>query len=226
MDLLFRRLFIPLLVVSFALIGYANYLVFLVVPNERVMGAVQRIFYFHVGSAIACYCSVALVLLGSIGYLATRDSRADAVARAAAEVGFLFCTITLVSGMIWGHSAWNTWFRWEPRLVTFLLLWFLLLAMNLLRVFGDPERTAMHSAVLGILGALNVPLIVFSIDFLPQAHQLHPKVVGTRGLKDPSYYRALAVSVFALAVFQFLLVSLRTRIEVLLRRKIVNPEER
>ncbi|MBX7142893.1 MAG: cytochrome c biogenesis protein [Oligoflexia bacterium] len=201
--------------VAFSAVLFALYMVFMVVPNERVMGPVQRIFYFHVGAAVACYCSFGVVLLGGIYYLATRSAIAHLVGRAAGEVGFIFCSITLVSGMIWGHSAWNTWFRWEPRLVTFLLLWVIFLGFNLLNEFGDEERLGVQSAVLGILGAITVPLVVYSIQFLPQSAQLHPQVVGNRGLKDASFEAALAAGTFAMVALQFFLVWLRVRIGLL-----------
>src|SRR5262245_20387252 len=94
---------------SLLLVGVAQYWIFLVVPNERIMGPVQRIFYFHVGSAIACYCAFGVVLIASMAFLGTRKAVYDIVQQAAGEVAFVFCTIVLLSGMIWGHSAWNTW---------------------------------------------------------------------------------------------------------------------
>jgi ABC-type transport system involved in cytochrome c biogenesis permease subunit len=99
--------------VTAVLVAVSNWLIFLVVPNERVMGAVQRIFYVHVGAAFACYAAFGVVLVASVLFLANRSRGADMVGVAAGEVGFLFCTIVLITGMIWGHSAWNTWFRWE-----------------------------------------------------------------------------------------------------------------
>lgn len=198
-----------------AAILYSNYLVFLVVPNERVMGPVQRIFYFHVGSAIACYCAFGVVLVAGLTYLATRDMRADVVSQAAGEVGFVFCTIVMVTGMIWGHAAWNTWFRWEPRLVTFLLLWLIFLSFNVLRMFGDPKKIAVHTAVLGILGAVTVPLVVFSIKLLPQMAQLHPIVVENRGLKDPTFEPTMFVCMASLVLLQAVLIWFRTRIGLL-----------
>lgn len=198
------------------LVAYALYLVFLIVPNERIMGPVQRIFYFHVASAMACYCAFGVVLVSSLGYLATRSKKADLLSEAAGEVGFVFCTIVLLTGMIWGHSAWNTWFRWEPRLVSFLLLWIIFLSFNALRMFGDIARTPMHSAVLGILGAVTVPLVVFSINFLPQSAQLHPQVVGNvGGLAHPSFKQTLAVATFALIGLQGYLIWIRYRIGLL-----------
>lgn len=198
--------------IVFAAILYSNYLVFLVVPNEQFMGPVQRIFYFHVGAAIACYCSFGIVLIAGLTFLAMRDTRADVVARAAGEVGFVFCSIVLITGMIWGHSAWNTWFRWEPRLITFLLLWLIFLSFNILRWFGDAAKVAAHSAVLGILGAVTVPLVVFSINLLPQSAQLHPQVVGNRGLEGPLFEYTMFVAMGSVVALQFLLVWFRTRL--------------
>ena len=198
--------------VAFILGLHALCMIFLVTPFERVMGAVQKIFYFHVGSAIACYFAFGVVLIGALGYLATRKEIFDLFQEAAAEVAFIFCTVVLVTGMIWGYSAWNTPFRWEPRLVSFLLLWLISLALLLLRMFGDRQRIAIHTAVLGIIGAINVPIVVFSVKFLSNMEQLHPQVVENRGLKDPSFVKAMFISIAALVLFQFFLILIRARL--------------
>jgi heme exporter protein C len=200
----------------FLTVGLAQYLIFLVVPNEQVMGAVQRVFYFHVASALACYAAFGVVFIASVAYLVTLRHKADVLAVAAGEVGFVLCTIVLITGMIWGHSAWNTWFRWEePRLVTFLVLWLIFLSFTILRNFGDPAKTAVHGSVLGILGALSVPLVYVSIKFLPQSARLHPEVVERGGLRDPSYWQAFGVSVGALFLMCGLLIWLRYRVGLL-----------
>ncbi|MCB0335916.1 MAG: cytochrome c biogenesis protein CcsA [Bdellovibrionales bacterium] len=190
---------------------WAHYLIFVYAPTERVMGAVQRVFYFHVGSAIAAYVSIAVVFLGSLLYLAQKSLVMDLVAEAAAEIGFLFCTLVLVSGMIWGHAAWGTWFNWEPRLVTFLLLWLLFMSYVLLRVFGDPLAIKSHAAILGIAGTIMVPIMVFSIKILPQMKQLHPEVIDKQGL-DPRMGFTLAISILACVLLQALLLYVRVRI--------------
>jgi heme exporter protein C len=211
-PLIQRYGFSLLAAVTGVMVAYAQYLIFMVVPNERTMGPVQRILYFHVGSAFACYISAALVLTGGLWYLATRERIADRLAQSAGEVGFVFCSMVLFSGMIWGHSSWNTWFRWEPRLVTFLLLWFVFLAFVLLRIFGEPNRVATQSAVLGIVGALTVPLIIFSVYFMPDVPQLHPKEVVVGGLAHPAYKITFWLSVLAMILLQFLLVWVRMMI--------------
>ena len=204
-----------LALLTFLLVGVAQYMIFMVVPSEQVMGAVQRVFYFHVGSALACYAAFGAVFVASIAYLTTRNERADIFSAAAGEVGFVLCTIVLITGMIWGHSAWNTWFRWEePRLVTFLVLWLIFLSFTVLRNFGDPSKTAVHGSILGILGALSVPLVYVSIKFLPQSARLHPEVIEHGGLRDPSYWQAFGLSVVSLMVLCSLLVWLRYRVGV------------
>jgi len=199
----------------FLAVALANYLIFIYVPNERVMGPVQRIFYFHVAAAVAAYISVAVLLIASLSYLATRKPVMDGVSVAASEVGFVFCSIVMVSGMIWGHAAWNTFFRWEPRLVSFLFLWLIFLGLTCMRRFGDPSRAPEHSAVLGVIAALTVPVVVYSIQLLPQTAQLHPVVVENRGLKEPSFQSTLFYTMAAVATLTGLLIWLRTRIAVL-----------
>ncbi len=187
------RWLLPLVAISLVLA--ANVMVFTQVPNERVMGAVQRIFYFHVGSAMASYVMVAIVFLASVLFLATRSSAWDLLAQASANIALLFCLIVLLTGCIWGHAAWNTWWRWEPRLVSFLILTLLCFSYVILRKFSSSsEQNAVFAAVLGILVAINVPVVIFSIKFVDQLQQLHPQVVAKQGLRDTSYIVGFVIS--------------------------------
>ena len=191
---------------------FTNYLVFMVVPDEQVMGAVQRIFYFHVGSAMACYSMIGVLFLASVMYLNSKKPQWDAVAESAAAVGFTFCTVVLVTGMIWGHSAWNVWWRWEPRLVSFLVLWFVMFSYVLLRGFTENHpRKRNLAAALGIISAVNVPIVIFSIKLLDNTQQLHPEVVAKQGLRDISFvYTLVSANVFLIvAAFWFMMVQLR-----------------
>lgn len=206
-----------LLLLSAGLLSYALYLVFIWVPNEKIMGPVQRIFYFHVGAAISGYCAIAILLLGSLGFFATGKREWDALAISGGEVGFNFCTIVLLSGMIWGHAAWQTWFNWEPRLVSFLILWLVFLGYNLLRIFGHPLKVASHAAVLGIVGAVTVPIMVYSIRLLPQVAQLHPVVIEKQGLAPEMAY-TLVWTLIALVLFQLVLIVMRARLELISRQ--------
>ena len=206
------------------LVCAANMYVFTVVPNESVMGPVQRIFYFHVSSAVSAYLMIALLLLASLAFLKSRKSSWDAMAHAAASIALLFCTIVLCTGMIWGHSAWNTWWRWEPRLVSFLLLWLLMFSYGLFRSFTQrDERQAVLCAVLAILAAVLVPVIVLSVKFMSAAEQLHPQVMENRGLTDIRYVYGLLLSMAAVvALALWLFVTKLTN--VLLARRVTSLE--
>lgn len=202
-----------LLLITLFAVAIAQYFIFMVVPNEVVMGAVQRLFYFHVATALACYSAFGVVFVASLYFLATRSEKADRFAASAGEVGFLLCSITLVTGMIWGRSAWNTWFSWsEPRLVTFLVLWLIFLCFTLLRNLGDPRQVSVHASVIGILGALSVPIVYVSVRLLPETARLHPVVTDKGGLKHWSYWVAFGLSVLALHLFAGLLVLFRERL--------------
>lgn len=202
---------------TIVLIPLSLWLIFMEIPNEQVMGAVQRIFYFHVGAAIAAYLAFGVAFLTGVLFLLKREPLQDALNEAAGEVGFVFCSMVLVSGMIWGHSAWNTWFRWEPRLITSLLLWLIFLAFVLLRAFGDKETGAAHAAILSIIGSATVPLVWLSVKLLPQAAQLHPQVIEQGGLRHPLFVVALLLSITALGSLAAWLTLLRSRLGVLER---------
>jgi heme exporter protein C len=226
-DLFSSRLFGTALFLTAFLIGVAQYLIFLIVPTERVMGAAQRIFYFHVGGAIACYAGFFVLGAACLWYVATRAWQADLWALAAGEVTFLLCSVTLVTGMIWGKTAWNTWFSWsEPRLVTFLLLWLILFMLNMMRSLVPPDRVANHAAVVALIGTATVPAVQFSIHLLPKTARLHPEVVAYGRLEHWSYWWAFGISVTAMIALAIVLIVLRFRIAALDRRVRLKLTER
>ncbi len=201
------------------------FFVFVIAPNEQVMGAVQRIFYFHVGAAMSSYLMIGLLFLSSLFYLVSGKKEWGLLGRGSAKIGFVLCSIVLASGMIWGHSAWNTWWRWEPRLVSFLILWLLLLSSFLLHAFAKHhEREAQYSAVLGILIAINVPIVVFSIKFLDHTQQLHPEVVANQGLVDIRFVYGLLLSTVSLMIFSLWLLTIELT-GLLLEKKIENIQQ-
>lgn len=195
---------------SWLLVQIALYMTFIYAPAEKVMGPVQRIFYFHVGSAVACYLMMALVFVGSVCFLSTRARIWDMVAESSVVVGFLFASIVLGTGMVWGHSAWNVWWRWEPRLVSSLVLWLLLLAYLVFRMFSKEHINQRSSAaVVGIISSIQVPIVIFSIKMMGQAEQLHPQIAENQGLTDPRYTQALLVTMAALTFLSLWLFYLR-----------------
>ena len=141
-------------------------------PREAVQGNVQRIMYVHVPAVLTAYLAFGLVLVGSIGYLATARIGWDRLAAAAAELGVLFTGITIASGSIWGKPTWGTWWTWDARLTSELILLFLYLGfIALVASIDDVVRGDKAGAVLAIVGAVNVPIIYFSVRWWNTLHQ-------------------------------------------------------
>jgi heme exporter protein C len=178
-----RRLEAVLFPATTILMIVCLYRVFLVVPNEVTMGVVQRIFYFHVPSAWVAFLAFFVVFLGSIFFLWTRKAFWDVLAHSAAELGVVFCGIVLLTGPIWARPVWGTWWTWEARLTTTLVLELVYVAYLLLR--GQAQNRAQEArlaAVLGIVGFLDVPIIYFSVKLWRGHHPIVFKTGGGQGL--------------------------------------------
>jgi len=191
----------------------ALWLVFMVVPTEREMGIVQRIFYFHVASAWMAFAGFFLVAGASAVYLWNASPGADRLAAASAEVGLLFCSLVLVTGPIWARPIWGVWWTWDPRLTMTVILWAIYASYLMLRAFGgDDDAVRRYAAVLGIVGVLDIPLIRVSVRFM---RGIHPAVItqreGGSGLVDPRMRTALVVSGVALLLLGSWLIALRAR---------------
>jgi heme exporter protein C len=148
-------------------------------PVEAQMGVVQKIVYIHVPSAIVTLLAFALTFGASIAYLVTRNWWWDAVAASACEVGMVFATIVLVTGPLWARSAWNTWWTWEPRLTTFLILWVLYGGYQIVRSSVAESSKRVISSVLGIILFVNLPIVWKSVEWWRGS--LHPRSVTMTG---------------------------------------------
>ena len=181
-------------------------------PTEQVMGDVQRIFYFHVPSAWVAFLSFGVVFVASIGYLWKRKRIFDAVACSAAEIGVVFTTLVLITGPIWGRFAWGTWWTWDPRLTTTLILWLIYISYLMLRgSISDPSQRARVSAVLGIVGFVDVPIVFMAIRWW---RTIHPVVfeVDSIGLA-PAMLQAFIVSLTAFTILFVYLLLQRVTLE-------------
>jgi heme exporter protein C len=144
-------------------------------PIDSVQGVIQKILYVHPPLAFAAYLGFALTALGGALFLWRDDEAWDRLARSAAEVGVLFCTLMIVTGPIWAKGTWGRWWSWDLRLTITLLLWFVYLAYLLLRSFTEgSERAARFAAVYGIAGLAVIPLNYFAID-LAAGRSIHPE---------------------------------------------------
>jgi heme exporter protein C len=147
-------------------------------PREAVQGNVQRIMYLHLPAVFTAYLAFALVFLGSLGYLLTRRPGWDRLALAAAESGVLFTGITIDSGSIWAKPTWGTWWTWDARLTSTAVLFLVYVGYLLLRgMVDEPDRRARAAAVVGILGAANIPIVHFSVTWWRALHQ-PPTMLG------------------------------------------------
>src|SRR5437763_4627172 len=178
-----KRAFPILVFLVAAFLGYAAYLALVIAPTEQTMGNVQRIFYYHVPSAWTAFLLFLINFVASVTYLIRRNAKADVLALVAAEVGVVFCTVVLVTGPIWARPVWGIWWTWDLRLTLTLVLWLIYVSYLMLRRFSSSGQTPLLAAALSVFGALDVPLVYFSIWFFRTQHPA--PVVGGGGSLDP-----------------------------------------
>lgn len=164
------------LVLTLGLMGYGFYQAIYVAPTEATMGDIQRIFYYHVPSAMLSFLFFFISFLSSVAYLVTRNNypsralTADALALASAEVGVVFCTVVLITGPLWARPVWGIWWTWDARLTTTLVLWLVYVSYLLLRHFAAGSQMQTLAAVLAIFGYVDVPIVYMSTRWWRTQH--------------------------------------------------------
>ena len=159
--------------VVFVLFAAMVALLFTYTPIEQTMGPIQKVFYLHLPVAINTFLVCAVVAVASVGYLWQRHAWWDDLAAGTAKIAVLLCSVVLLTGVIWAHSAWGTWWQWTPRLTFTLVLWLLYVGYIVIRASVESrERRALISAVYGLLAFLDVPLVYLSVRLMPE--DLHP----------------------------------------------------
>jgi heme exporter protein C len=174
---------------------------FLMSPADRDMGHLQKIMYVHVPAAWMAFICFFVVLVESLRYLWKREERHDLLAAAAAEVGAVLTALTLLLGSIWGRPTWGVWWTWDARLTSTAVLLVIFVGYLALRAFtDDQDRRARWSAAVGILGALNVPIVYVSVKWWRTLHQTQ----STPSTLDSSYtwgLRANAIAALLLVIY-------------------------
>jgi heme exporter protein C len=207
---------ITLVLVAAALMVFAGFAALYVAPDEKTMHAIQRIFYFHVPSAICSFVAFFIVFVANFAYLATRKPKWDWLGVAGAEVGVVCSTIVLITGPIWAHPVWGIWWTWDARLTSTFVMWLLYMAYLLLRGFlDDPQRKAMFSAVFGIFAFLDVPLVYFSNRLWRTQHPQPVILGGSNSGLDPMMGKVLLISFVAVLCITAVLIADRYRLEQL-----------
>ena len=196
-----------------ALMLVAGAAIFLYAPTDYLQGPVQRIFYLHVSSAIAAYGCFAVVLVGGIIYLRTENVVADRFARAGALVGVVFTTVTLVMGMLWAKPIWGSFWTWDARLTSTLVLWIIYAGYLLVRRLSEPGRQAARlAAVVGIFGFIDVPVVHFSVTWW---RTQHPGPIIVNDALPSQMLTTFFLTMACTLVLAAVMVWIRYRIETL-----------
>jgi len=187
--------------------------IFFYAPTDALQGPVQRIFYLHVSSAIAAYGCFAVVLLGGAVYLRNESLAADRLARAGAVVGLVFTTVTLVMGMIWAKPIWGTFWTWDARLTSTLVLWIIYAGYLLVRRLAEPGRQAARfAAVVGIFGFVDVPVVHFSVTWW---RTQHPGPIIVNDALPPEMLATFLFTMACTLALAAVMIAIRYRLETL-----------
>lgn len=193
-------------VVSFIYVGW---LIFYKTPIVPSMGIVQKIMYLKLPCIWNSFLAFTIAFVSSVVYLWKRVEIADIIALCSVEIGIIFCGITLVTGSIWAKPTWNTYWTWDARLTTTLILFLIFVGYLLLRKFTDyGDQQARLSAVIAIIGFLDIPLIHFSVVWWRTLHQPSTMLSSQKNVIDRPLLIALLISVLAFSfLFSFLLAT-------------------
>ncbi|MDR5684129.1 MAG: cytochrome c biogenesis protein CcsA [Armatimonadota bacterium] len=189
------------------------YMVFLYAPTERIMGPVQRIFYFHLALAWVAFVAFFGVFVGGIQYLRTRSTWWDELAAGSAEVGVWMNGLVIVTGSIWARPTWGVWWTWDPQVTATLIMQLMYMGYLLLRSAADDERRARFAAAFGVIAFLNVPIVFFSARLL---RGISPVVFTRQGIGlEPEMLYTLLVCLAAFSLLYAVLLGVRMRIALL-----------
>jgi heme exporter protein C len=215
-----KKIVLPLYaMVTVVLLIWGYYQAIYVAPNDAMQGEIFRIIYYHVPSASVAFVFFAVSLVGSIGFLASRSShperaqKFDAWALAGAEVGVVFCTVVLLTGPLWGRRAWGIWWTWDARLTTTLILWLIYVSYLLLRRFAAGPQVQTLAAVLGIFGAVDVPIVYMSNRWWRTQHPAPVFFGGAGAGMAASMVGALLWNMLAWFAWGVLILALRFQVE-------------
>jgi heme exporter protein C len=200
---------VTLPVYALILLGIGHFVGLAVAPPDREMGDVQRIMYAHVPAVWIALLALTTNFVCSVLYLFKPTWKTDSLAEASAEVGLVFGSVGVLLGAIWGRPTWGVYWTWDPRLTTAAILLVAYMGYMALRRFvEDPEKRAVWSSVVGIIAAVDLPIIWFSVKWWRSLHQVQssPKTV------DPAMQLPLRISAYAFLTIAIVFIMHRYRI--------------
>ena len=190
----------------------STYAALIYAPTETIMGNIQRIFYFHMGTVWVATIAFMIVYVASILYLINGKKKWDVLAYTSAEIGVLFITLTIITGSIWAKPVWGTWWTWDPQLTTTFILWILYIVYLLIRAnSGFDEKKAKYSAVFAIIAFIDLPLVYISARVM---RGISPVVFGPGGGGiEPKMLNALLITLVSFTLLFILLLIERVKVE-------------
>ena len=201
-----------LYIVTLVMMLASTYAAFIYAPNEIIMGPIQRIFYFHMGTVWVATVAFIIVFIASIMYLVKGTRKWDTLAYSSAELGVFFITLTIITGSIWAKPVWGTWWTWDPQLTTTFILWILYIVYLLIRAnSGYDEKKAKYSAVFAIIAFIDLPLVYISARVM---RGISPVVFGPGGGGiEPKMMNALLITLVSFTLLFILLLLERIKLE-------------
>jgi len=213
------RLIPWLTVATLVLLGVGLYLSFFVAPPDYQQGETVRIMFVHVPAAWLAMFGYTLIAIAALGTLIWRHPLADVAAKAAAPIGATFCFIALVTGSLWGKPMWGTYWVWDARLTSMLVLFLLYLGLIALwQAIEEPGRAGRAAAILALVGAINIPIIKFSVDWWNTLHQPASIIRIGGPTIDPAMLAPLLVMAAGFTLLFVLLHLIAMRAEIYRRR--------
>jgi heme exporter protein C len=203
-------IFYLLSIITLALLGWGTYQALVVAPPEATMGDAQRIFYYHVPAATAASLLFWMNFVASLWYLWKRSPIADAIAVTGAEVGVVFFGVVLISGPIWARYAWGTFWVWDARLTTSLILWLLYVSYLVLRSSSETGSTSVLAASLAVFAAIDMPIVYMANRWFRTSHP--QPMIGTPNL-DPAMQKVLLWNMLAFSMFAVVIAWFRFELE-------------
>jgi heme exporter protein C len=201
------------------LLGLGLYLAFFVAPPDYQQGETVRIMFVHVPAAWLAMFGYLLMAVAALGTLIWRHPLADVAAKAAAPIGATFTFVALVTGSLWGKPMWGTYWVWDARLTSMLVLFLLYLGLIALwHSIDEPGRAGRAAAILALVGAVNIPIIKFSVDWWNTLHQPASIIRMGGPTIDPAMLWPLLVMALAFTLLFVLLHLIAMRAEILRRR--------